>query len=175
MEQTNVRRAAAIAMIAALYTAVSLALAPLSFGIVQIRFSEALGLLAVMSPIGVWGVTLGCLLTNLIGTMLGTTMPPDVVFGTLATLIAAWLSYLLRNVRVKKLVLPAALPPILVNGAVIGAELTFFYSDGFTLGIFYINALSVTLGQIVPCAVLGVLLVYLLERAGLDRKFFVHL
>ena len=92
MKQTNVHKLAACAMIAAFYAAVSLSLPMLSYGVVQIRFSEALGLLAVLSPVAIPGVTLGCLLTNLAGVAMGTTLLPDVVFGTLATLIAAVMS-----------------------------------------------------------------------------------
>ena len=175
MKQTNVHKLAACAMIAAVYAAVSLSLPMLSYGVVQIRFSEALGLLAVLSPVAIPGVTLGCLLTNLAGVAMGTTLLPDVVFGTLATLIAAVMSYQLRGVRVKGLPIASSLPPILVNGLVIGLELTFFYSDGFRLGIFLINAVSVAAGQVIPCAVLGVLLVRLLERGGLQEKLFQRL
>ena len=158
MKQTNVHKLAACAMIAAFYAAVSLSLPMLSYGVVQIP-----------------GVTLGCLLTNLAGVAMGTTLLPDVVFGTLATLIAAVMSYQLRGVRVKGLPIASSLPPILVNGLVIGLELTFFYSDGFRLGIFLINAVSVAAGQVIPCAVLGVLLVRLLERGGLQEKLFQRL
>lgn len=172
MRETKLRTLVLTAMVAALYTAVSLALAPLSFGIVQIRFSEALGLLAVLSPIGAYGVILGCLLTNLIGVMMGTTLAPDVIFGTLATAIAAGMSYQLRGVRIKGLALPSSIPPILVNAGIVGLELTCFYSDGFTMEIFLINALSVGLGQVIPCAVLGVLLVYVLEKSTLSNRLF---
>ncbi|MCI8649835.1 MAG: QueT transporter family protein [Anaerotruncus sp.] len=172
MKLANVRKLVVCAMLAALYTAVSLALAPLSFGIVQIRFAEAFTLLATLSTVGIFGVTLGCLLTNLVGVLIGTTLAPDVLFGTLATFIAALLSYQLRHVRVKGLALPSALPPILVNAVVIGIELTWFYSDGVHLSILLVNMLSVGLGQIIPCAVLGVLLIYTLERSRLDERLF---
>lgn len=172
MKKSNVRKMAVISMIAALYTVVSLALAPLTFGVVQIRFSEAFGLLAVLSPLGIWGVTLGCLISNAVGVALGATLPPDIIFGTLATLIAAVLSYRLRNIRIKNIPVLSAVPPILVNAVIIGLELTYFFSNGFTMEIFFINALSVGLGQIVPCAGLGLLLVYTLEKTGLDKKLF---
>ena len=175
MKRTNVRKLVVCSMIAALYTAVSLALAPLTFGVIQMRLSEALGLLAVLSPVGVWGVTLGCLISNAVGVALGATMPPDIIFGTLATLIAAVLSYRLRNVRIKNIPVWSAVPPILVNAVIIGLELTFFFSNGFTMEIFLINALSVGLGQIIPCAGLGLLLVYTLEKTGLDKKLFQDL
>ena len=79
------------AVIAALYTALCLALPALRYGTVQVRFSEALTLLPVLLPGGLMGVTLGCFLTNLVGVFLGTNIlgALDVLFGTLAALLAA--------------------------------------------------------------------------------------
>lgn len=67
MKKLNGRAIAVSAMIAAVYTAVSLALSLASFGVVQIRVAECLTLLPVLSPLGIYGVTVGCLLTNLVG------------------------------------------------------------------------------------------------------------
>ena len=98
MQKTfTTRRMAAAAVLAAAYCAVSLALAPLSFGAVQMRVSEAFTLLPVFSPAAIWGVTLGCALSNALGSSMGLI---DVVFGTSATLIAALMSYALRNMRI---------------------------------------------------------------------------
>ena len=171
MKHLNGRAIAVSAMIAAVYTAVSLALSLFSFGVVQIRVAECLTLLPVLSPLGIYGVTIGCLLTNIVGVAMGLTMPVDILFGTWATAIAAVLSYLLRNVRIKRLAIPAALPPILINGLIIGLELTWL-SGSFQWDVFWTCAVSVTLGQIIPCLVLGVLLVWVLEKKGLDQKLF---
>ena len=171
MKHLTGRAIAVSAMIAAVYTAVSLALSLFSFGVVQIRVAECLTLLPVLSPLGIYGVTIGCLLTNIVGVAMGLTMPVDILFGTLATAIAAVLSYLLRNVRIKRLAIPAALPPILINGLIIGLELTWL-SGSFQWDVFWTCAVSVTLGQIIPCLVLGVLLVWVLEKKGLDQKLF---
>ena len=171
MKHLNGRAIAVSAMIAAVYTAVSLALSLFSFGVVQIRVAECLTLLPVLSPLGIYGVTIGCLLTNIVGVAMGLTMPVDILFGTLATAIAAVLSYLLRNVRIKRLAIPAALPTILINGLIIGLELTWL-SGSFQWDVFWTCAVSVTLGQIIPCLVLGVLLVWVLEKKGLDQKLF---
>lgn len=171
MKHLNGRAIAVSAMIAAVYTAVSLALSLFSFGVVQIRVAECLTLLPVLSPLGIYGVTIGCLLTNIVGVAMGLTMPVDILFGTLATAIAAVLSYLLRNVRIKRLAIPAALPPILINGLIIGLELTWL-SGSFQWDVFWTCAVSVTLGQIIPCLALGVLLVWVLEKKGLDQKLF---
>ncbi len=171
MKHLNGRAIAASAMIAAVYTAVSLALSLASFGVVQIRVAECLTLLPVLSPLGIYGVTIGCLLTNIVGVALGLTMPVDILFGTLATALAAVLTYLLRHIRIKKLAIPAAIPPILVNGFIIGLELTWL-SGSFQWDIFWTCAGSVTLGQVIPCLILGVLLVWVLEKKGLDKRLF---
>ena len=94
----NIRRMVVAAMIAAVYCAVSLLLLPLSFGAVQVRVSEALTLLPVLSPDAIVGVTLGCALTNALGSSMGLI---DVVVGTSATLIAALMSWALRKARVR--------------------------------------------------------------------------
>ena len=171
MKKLNGRAIAVSAMIAAVYTAVSLALSLASFGVVEFRVGECLTLLPVVSPLGIYGVPVGCLLTNLVGAVMGLTMPVDILFGTLATAFAAALSYFLRNVRIKKLAVPAALPPIFVNGLIIGLELTWL-SGSFQWDVFWTCAASVTLGQVIPCLVLGVLLIWILEKKGLDQRLF---
>ena len=93
-DQTLVR----CAMIAAVYTVLCLVLQPFSYGAVQVRVAEAFCLLPVFGAEYIVGVTLGCLLANL----LGSTMV-DVVFGTAATLIACLATYALHNVRWKGL------------------------------------------------------------------------
>ena len=98
------------AMIAAVYTVLCLVLQPFSYGAVQVRVAEAFCLLPVFGAEYIVGVTLGCLLANL----LGSTMV-DVVFGTAATLIACLATYALRNVRWKGLAIPASFPPVIAN------------------------------------------------------------
>lgn len=112
-------------MIAAVYTVLCLVLQPFSYGAVQVRVAEAFCLLPVFGAEYIVGVTLGCLLANL----LGSTMV-DVVFGTAATLIACLATYALRNVRWKGLAIPASFPPVIANALIVGAfEITVFFSD----------------------------------------------
>ena len=80
----NTKKLTLAAMIAAVYTVLTLVLAPISYGAVQVRLSEALTLLPVLFPEAIPGVAVGCLLANI----LGGSMLPDIVFGTLATLCA---------------------------------------------------------------------------------------
>lgn len=166
----STRELAVAAMIAALYTALCLALAPFSYGAVQVRAAEALTLLPVFSPIAIWGVTLGCALANLLGSnILGIV---DVVFGSAATLVAAILSYRFRNIRMGRLPVLSAVPPVIVNAIVIGLELTYAEVGAFQAQAFAFNALTVGIGQLISCFALGLPLVYLLEKSGAADKIF---
>ena len=168
MKSSKVQVMARCAMIAALYTAVSLLLAPFSYGAVQVRVAEALTLLPVFGPDAIIGVTLGCLLTNLLGSS-----PIDAVFGTLATLIAGVLTWKLRNICWRSLPIPSALMPVLVNAVVVGAEITFFFMDVPATGaVLAFNMFTVGLGEVVSCMVLGLLLVRAIEKNRALRTFF---
>lgn len=163
------------AMIAALYTALCLALAPLSFGMVQVRAAEALTILPVFSAVGVWGVTLGCALSNLVGFFTGANILGymDILFGTAATLLAALLSRKLRGIRFLGLPMLSTLPPVILNAVVVGAELAFVTGSSESFGkLFLINALYVGAGQLVSCCLLGLPLAALLERTGAAKACF---
>ena len=99
------------AMIAAIYVVLTIVFAPFAFGEVQVRIAEALTVLPYFTPAAIPGVFIGCL----IGNVLGGAILPDILFGSLATLLAACLTYTLR--RTNKYLAP--LPPILVNIAVV--------------------------------------------------------
>lgn len=154
------------AIIAALYLALTLVFAPISFGVVQVRLAEALTLLVVLCPEAVAGVVVGCFLANM-----AASAPLDMVVGTLATLLAALASRALRGVRWKGLAIPAALPPVVFNAVIVGAELTALYAPQWLAPVFLANMLSVGAGQLVSCGV-GVLLVWVVEKnPTLDRLF----
>ncbi len=176
MKQSKAYQMALAAMIAAMYSAVSLALAPISFGTVQMRVAEALTLLPVFDPVMIVGVSLGCLVTNTVGFFTGADILGwlDIPFGTLATVIAAVLSYWLRNIRFKGLPVLAAVPPVLLNAAIIGGELTFLFAGRFQWDIFAVQALSVGVGELVSCFALGLPLVWLLEKTGVTKKLFPY-
>lgn len=165
----TVRMLVRCALVAALYTVLCLAFAPLSYGAVQIRFAEALTLMPIFGAEYILAVTLGCFLSNLLGSTL-----VDVVFGTIATGLACALTYLVRHKRFKGLALAAALPPIAFNAVIVGCiELSFFLGGGaVTLPMVLWNGFTVGLGEVISCGVLGVLLVKLIEQnAGLKRLF----
>lgn len=143
-------------VVAALYTALTLVFAPISFSQIQLRVSEALTLLPVLSGASVPGLFIGCLISNLI-----TGQPwQDVVFGSLATLIAALLT---RKFR-KKIGL-AALMPVLVNGLVIGLMLYYVY--GLPA---FISILTVGAGELAVCFLLGIPLVGILRQRGIGLQ-----
>ena len=170
-KKLSVRRLVRCAVIAAVYVVVCLVLAPFSYGAVQVRVAEALCLLPIFGAEYIVGVTLGCFLANLIGSTV-----IDVVFGTLATLLACLVTYKLRNVRIKGLAIPASLPPVVFNMIIVGAfEITVFFSDGApTAALAAFNAVTVGIGEIISCTVLGVALVKLIESNDSLHKIFTE-
>lgn len=137
------------ALIAALYSLLVLAFAPLSFGPVQFRVAEAMTLLPWLFPEAIPGLFVGCLVSNLFGG-LGIV---DMVFGSLATFVAAWLTRRMPNL------LWAAVPPVLVNALVVGAYLSVLLDVPLVATILYVG-----LGQAGVCFLLGVPLATLLGR-----------
>ena len=168
MKNLSVRRLVRCAVIAAVYVVVCLVLAPFSYGAVQVRVAEALCLLPVFGAEYIVGVTLGCFLANLLGSTV-----VDVVFGTLATLLACLVTYKLRDIRVKGLAIPASLPPVVFNMIIVGAfEITFFFSDGAPTAMLAVfNAVTVGIGELISCTILGVALVKLIESNASLNKF----
>lgn len=104
-------------IVAAIYFLLTLITFPISFGLIQVRISEALVLLCFFNPEYAIGVTIGCLLSNAFGP--GNLGVLDIVFGTLATLISCVLVSLFKSLLI------SAIFPIVINGFVIGAILKF--------------------------------------------------
>lgn len=141
------------AMIAAIYVVLVFVFAPISFGPVQIRVAEALTILPFFTPAAIPGVFLGCLIGNLLSPGM---IVLDIVFGSLATLLAAVISYKLRG---NKYLVP--LPPIIVNMIVVPFVLKYGYGVPMPL---ILSALAVGTGQIVSCYGLGLVLIQVLEK-----------
>lgn len=160
---TRVRFLTEAAMIAAGYTVLTLLamMLNLAYGPVQFRFSEALTVLPVLPPAAVPGLAVGCLLSNLWSSMGAL----DIIFGTAATLLAALTTYMVRNIRVKGIPILAPLPPVLFNALIVGVEITIVSPGGFVFPAFLANALSVGLGELAVCYVLGLPLLVALEKA----------
>ena len=149
------------ALIAAIYVVLTALAAgfDLASGAIQVRFSEALTVLPFFTPAAVPGLAIGCLLANiLIGSAL-----PDVIFGTLATLIGAVGTYALRGIARKsaKHRLLASVPPIAANALIIPFVLVYAYHIPGGIPLFM---LTVGLGEVLSCGVLGYFLGSALEK-----------
>ena len=139
------------AMIAAMYVALSAVsqAVGLCSGAVQCRLSEALCVLPVFTAAAIPGVTVGCLITNILFGL----GPLDVILGTVATLIAALVCRALR-----KLPYIASVPTILANALIVPLVLIYYkFSSGYLA-----DAGLVALGEIIACGVLGTVLVWYL-------------
>ena len=164
----NTKTLTRVALIAAVYTVISLVLAPLSFGNIQVRFAEALTLLPLIYQPAIAGVTLGCFLTNLIGALMGfnPTGLLDAVIGTAATLIAAIITWRCRNKRVAGLPLISILAPVVLNFFFVGAELAFLLMPENIIRGTLIFGAEVAIGEFVAVGV-GYLLIGLLSKTKL--------
>ncbi len=159
-----------VALIAALYSTVSLVLAPFSFGNIQVRIAEGLTLLPLLSPLPILGLTLGCFITNFIGVIMGVNIlgMMDVFIGTFATLIAALLTYYFRNIKIKGFPLLSTLMPVVINAIIIGAELAYVFAPEFTLSYFLIFALEVGIGQFIAVYLVGLPILNALKKRNIS-------
>lgn len=124
----------------------------LANGAIQVRFSESLCVLPAFTPAAIPGLFLGCLISNI---MSGCVIF-DIVFGSIATLIGAVFTYLLRKYKYLSVV-----PPIVSNTLIIPFVLKFAY--GLPAGISYFF-ITVGIGEIISCGILGTLLILYLKK-----------
>lgn len=141
------------AMIAAVYVVLTLVFAPFSYGEIQVRISEALTILPVFTPAAIPGLFIGCL----IGNIFGGAILPDIIFGSLATLIGAAFTWRLRG----KAKLFAPLPPIISNMVIVPIILRYGYQVPLPLPLMM---LTVGIGQVISCGVLGLTLYATLNK-----------
>ena len=142
------------AAIAALYVVLTVVFAPISFGAMQVRIAEMLTILPLFTPTAIPGLFIGCILGNI----LGGAILPDIFFGSLATLIGAVGSYMLRSNRWL-----APLPPIISNTIIVPFVLKYGY--GVDLPVI-LMMLYVCIGEIFGCYVLGEILASVLYKYG---------
>ena len=164
----NTKKMVRIAMIAAIYTVLSLALAPFTYGNIQVRIAEALTLLPLIYQPSIWGVTLGCFLTNLIGAIMGfnPTGIMDSVIGTTATLLAALCTYKFRDRKVGNVPVLSILMPVIFNFFFIGAELGYLlFPDNIIVGSLICGA-EVAVGELIS-VIFGWFIIKLLSRTKL--------
>ena len=149
------KRTARGALIAAIYTVLTVSLAEISYGPVQCRISEALTLLPFYFPEAIPGLTIGCIFSNFFGGF-GFT---DMFFGSLATLIAGFLTMKSKNIFV------AAAWPVISNAVIIGAMLHFLIDVPLIATCVYVG-----IGEAVACYVVGVPLMKILEKRNIIKK-----
>lgn len=153
MKKKDIHLLTQAAMTAALY--VVLTLVANAFGLanyaVQVRFSEALTILPYFTVAGIPGLFIGCVISNLItGCAL-----PDIIFGSIATLIGAFGTH-----KLKKHKWLAPLPPIVANAIIVPLVLKYAYG----IEPLWFSFLTVTAGEIISCGVLGMLLLFALDK-----------
>ncbi len=155
----NIRQITFAALVGALYVTLCYFsnIFGCTFGVFQFRFAEALTVLPFLCPTAAWGLFAGCILANLLSPY----GLPDLIFGSLATLVAGLLT---ARCGSKWL---APLPPVICNSLIVGALLA-WSETGFTAafpGAFAFNALSVGVAELVVCYVLGLPLLEVLSRS----------
>ncbi len=146
------------ALIAAIYAVLTIAFAPLSFGSaqspIQVRISEALTVLPAVFPPAIPGLYVGCVVSNIYGMSMGLGAGIfDVIFGSLATLIAAYMSYKMP----KKWLVP--FPPVIVNAVVLGVLFKLVYNLPLL-----ITAGTIFVGQFIACYALGYPLLLIFDK-----------
>jgi len=146
-----------VAMIAAIYVVLNIIFAPISYGPIQVRIAEALVVLPFIDPSAIIGLFLGCILANVYG---GLGMV-DIIAGSLCTLIAAYLTYKVKNPKL------APLPPVLINAFGVSIYLHLLFDLPYWITVLYIG-----IGEVIACYILGYPLLILLiknkKRLGLE-------
>ena len=134
----------------------------LTFGVIQCRFAEALTVLPFLSPVATWGLFVGCIITNILSPY----GPLDMIFGSLATLLAGLLTARCKSKWV------APLPPVLCNAVIVSSVIA-FQEVGFTkafMAAFGYHALTIGAGEILACYGLGMLLLAACDKVKGMRK-----
>lgn len=151
-------------VIAALYALLTLILYPISYGPIQCRISEAMTLLPLFFIEAVPALIIGCLIANIFS---GVVM--DMVFGTLATALAAITTYIIgRTVKGKIMPFLAAAPPVLFNAFILPLMWMLFTEEP---GLYWVNFATVLAGQVISVYILGIPLYYALHsRFNTDLK-----
>lgn len=145
------------AVISAIYVVITYIFKPISYGPFQIRISEMLTLLPVVESSAVLGLFIGCFVANLLGGM----GPWDIYFGSILTLVSAYLTSKTDNVFI------GALPPILLNMFGVSFYLSKLYGIPYYYAVF-----TVGIGQLIAVAGIGIPIFTMMKKTGIT-KFFI--
>jgi len=160
------------AVIAALYVVLTLPFAQFAFGPIQFRLAEIMVVLPILTPAAIPGLTLGCFLANLLNPMnLGVI---DIVFGSLATLIAAvltrWITLKAIRISERPRDILALVPPVIVNAVIVGIYLSYLLTHGpVTAALIALNILYVGLSEAVVVYALGFPFLVVLRKTNIER------
>ena len=160
----NTKQMTQITMVAAVYTVLSVALAPISYGPIQVRIAETLTLLPLIWQPSITALTLGCFLTNLIGVHLGVTGPIDILVGTLATFLAAMCTWRFREKTIKGIPVLSILIPVIFNGVFVGLELAWMLNPDNIAAMAVVYGLQVAVGELIA-VIIGWILLPMLKKA----------
>ena len=156
MNKNKTRSLVEASIVAALYVVLTLVSKPLTIGFVEIRFSEVLTVLPYFMPSTVWGLFAGCLIANIFS---GSVV--DIVIGSLATLIGA---YLTSKIKIKWL---CPLPTVLSNTLLIPFVIM-TYASTWSPSAYLLASGGVFASEFVSVYILGLILLFVLEK----RKIF---
>ena len=166
---TLVQAALIAAMYAALFYAQNIIFPGTATMAVQFRVAELLCILALWTPAAIWGLALGTLLSNIAS--IGAGLPFDMIFGTIATILAAVCIWKFRNIRIKGLPILSLSMPAIFNGIIIGLEIEiFFVGGGFHFTDFLLQGALVAAGEIGVVLVCGTPLAVLFEKKHIVEK-----
>lgn len=163
MKNKSLRYLTTAAMIAAIYAVLCILLAPISYAAIQVRIAEALTILPAFTPAAIPGLTVGCLLANILG---GCPML-DIIFGTLATLIGAVGTYLLRS---RKTLI--WMPPVVSNTILVSIFSIYIPFMGESDDSLWYIMLTVCIGELISVCILGYLLYFALKKINTKVALF---
>lgn len=163
MNNNKTRKLVFTALVAAIYAAVTMTLYYTSYTGIQFRFAEALTVLPFFSSYSIVGLFIGCIIANLLSPI----GLPDLIFGSLATLAAATVTYYIGRSSIKYREYLAPLPAVIINAGIVGLMLHFVYQLPLILSI-----LQVGFGELVCCYGLGLPLLLFISRNKNIRKYF---
>lgn len=160
MSRNQIQNIALGAMIASMYVVLTVLTGAfgLASGVIQVRLSDALCIMPYFTPSAIPGLTIGCVLSNL---LVGGNLV-DTIFGSIATLLGALVAYLIRRF---KYAVPA--PTILANAAIV--PLVLIYGYKIDMNYWYLFA-TVGAGEAIACGLLGEVLLVALDKVPMFRK-----
>lgn len=176
MKNKSIQMISQASIIAALYAALTImqnVLLPGSASMaVQFRVSEVLTVLALFTPAAIPGLTVGCIIANI--SSIASLGAMDMIFGSIASCLAALSMYALRKVKFFKIPFFALLMPALMNGIIVGFEIDFFFVNQYSFDFidFLIQGGLVAVGEIAVLFVLGIPVFLALENSESIKEMF---